>query len=160
MAPRAAVDGVVLRVPFGEAPLDGARVEALRDFVNRIAALEQPGRVEVSQLSGRFCLAGSAEAGYVLADAGLPADKCDLVAGSTDAAPGKAADDSQPFNAVLAELRSQHPALTIDVSEEKRDAPGRAYPQVQGGARSSSAGEWNAVAAANNRVEIRWHPAP
>jgi CheY-like chemotaxis protein len=159
LAPPAPVDGVVLSVPFGEAPLDGARVNALRDFVTRLASLGRQGRIEVRHFAGRFCLTGSAEAGYVLADAALPAARCDLVAPSTDAALGFPAVESESFTAALAELRGRNAALTIDVAEAKGEAPGRSYPESKG-ERSSTAGEWNAVAADNNRVEIRWHPAP
>jgi CheY-like chemotaxis protein len=160
LAPPAPVDGVVLSVPFGEAPLDGSRVEALRDFVARIASLQRPGRVEVKHFAGRFCLTGSGDTGYVLADAALPAGNCDLVAESIPAAPGTTAVEPESFNTALAALRSQNAALTIDVAQAQGEAQGRPYPESKGGERSSTAGEWNAIAAANNRVEIRWHPAP
>jgi CheY-like chemotaxis protein len=160
LAPPAPVDGVVLSVPFGEAPLDGARVNALRDFATRIGSLGRQGRIEVRHFAGRFCLSGSAEAGYVLADPVLPAGKCDLVAHSTDAALGIPAAESESFSAAMTELRGQNAALTIDGAEAKGEVPGRSYPETKGGERSSTAGEWNAVAADNNRVEIRWHPAP
>jgi CheY-like chemotaxis protein len=41
------VEELVLNVPIGEAPLSAARVEALREFVGRVAALGQKGTVEV-----------------------------------------------------------------------------------------------------------------
>ena len=108
----------------------------------------------------RSAAEGNAEAGYVLAEAALPAGKCDLVAEASAALPGKSAVASESFNTALAALRSQHATLTIDVAQAQGEAPGRPYPETKGGERASTAGEWNAIAAANNRVEIRWHPAP
>jgi CheY-like chemotaxis protein len=160
LAPARPFDGVVLSVPFGEAPLDGARVEALREFVAPIAVLEQPGTIEVRHFAGLFCLTSSDSGGYVLADAALPAGKCDVVAESTDSTAANRAAESPSFAAALAELRKQYTSLAIDVVAAKGDAPRHAYPEGPGGARTSTAGEWNAVATANNRVEIRWHPAP
>jgi CheY-like chemotaxis protein len=160
LAPARPVDGVTVNVPYGELPLDGSRVDALREFVARIAALGQPGRIDVNHFAGRFCLTGSSANGYVLADAELPASKCDVITDATDSAAATRVIESPFFAAALAELRKQHAALAIDVSPANSEAPGTAYPEGSGGARTSTAGEWNAVAAANNRVEIRWHPAP
>jgi CheY-like chemotaxis protein len=153
------IDGVVLSVPFGEAPLDGARVEALREFVAPIAVLEQPGTIEVTHFAGLFCLTGSASGGFALADAALPAGKCDVVAEPTDPAGANLAAESPAFAAALAELRKQYTSLAIDVVAAKSKAPRHAYPEGPGSARNSTAGEWNAVATANNRVEMRWLPA-
>jgi hypothetical protein len=160
LAPARPVDGVTVNVPYGEIPLDGSRVDALREFVARIAGLGQPGRIEVSHYAGQFCLTGSSVSGYALADTGSPASKCDVVADATDSAAAMQNIESPSFAAALAELRKQHAALAIEVSPANSEAPGTAYPEGPGGARTSTAGEWNAVAAANNRVEIRWHPAP
>jgi CheY-like chemotaxis protein len=152
---------LVLRVPFGEAPLAGARVDALRGFVARVAALAQKGTVEVRRYTGRFCLAGSGTAGYALADGATPYINCDLVADATDPVLGGTGPESAAFTSLLAELRKQHAALlTIDVGVAGSDAPGNAYPEVGGTPpRVPTAAEWNAVALGNNRVEIRWHPA-
>ena len=85
-----------------------------------------------------------------------PASSCDLVAEATDPALGKAAAESAGFASALTELRKQHASLlTIDVAAASGEAPGYAYPQSG----APTAGEWNAIAAGNNRVEIRWRPA-
>jgi CheY-like chemotaxis protein len=152
---------LVLRVPFGEAPLAGARVEALRGFVAQIATLAQKGTVEVRRYTGRFCLAGSGTAGYALADGATPYGNCDLVADATDPALGSAGPESAAFTSLLAELRRQYAALlTIEVGVAGGDPAGNPYPEVGGvPPRVPTAAEWNAAALGNNRVEIRWHPA-
>jgi hypothetical protein len=46
------------------------------------------------------------------------------------------------------------------VQEGRAENSGVPYPEIGGTPpRIPSAGEWNAAAAANNRVEIRWQPA-
>jgi hypothetical protein len=155
----APADAIAVTVPFGEIPLDGGRIDSLRDFVGRMAALGKPGTVEVRYFAGRYCLAGSAAAGYVVADESLAASKCVLVAESSDPALGRKPVESPAFTSALEELRKQNAAITIDVGSGQGDAPGRRYPETSSN-RTPTAAEWNAVAAANNRVEIRWHSAP
>jgi CheY-like chemotaxis protein len=153
------VDAIAVTVPFGEVPLDGGRIDSLRDFVGRMAALGKPGTVEVRHYAGRYCLAGSAAAGYAVAEESLAASKCVLVAEASDPALGRKSAESPAFMSALEELRKQNAAISIDVAAGLGDAPGRSYPEISD-ASSPTAGEWNAVAAANNRVEIRWYPAP
>ncbi|MEO6185201.1 MAG: response regulator, partial [Steroidobacteraceae bacterium] len=102
---------LVVKVPFGEAPLAGPRIEQLRDFVATVAALGQKGTVEVRRYAGRFCLSGSGADGYSLAEGAMPYIKCDLVADATDAELGNTAPESVAFATALAELRRQHATL-------------------------------------------------
>jgi CheY-like chemotaxis protein len=152
---------VVVKVPFGEAPLAGTRIEQLRDFVTRVAALGQKGTVEVRRYAGRFCLSGSGTDGYSLAEGAIPYIKCDLVADATDAELGNTAPESVAFANALAELRRQHAALlSIDVGAGRVEGVGTPYPEIGGNPpRVPTAAEWNTVAEGNNRVEMRWHPA-
>ena len=66
LAAAAAASGaeLIARVPFGEAPLAGDRIDALRSFVARVATLGQKGTVEVRRHAGRFCLARSGTEGF------------------------------------------------------------------------------------------------
>jgi hypothetical protein len=101
----ASPDLSVLPVPAGEIPLDGARIGALRDFVARVAAPGRRGTVEVRHY-----------------------------ADANNAVPGKATE-SPAFTSALDELRSEHAAITIEVSAGQVDAQG-------------------------NRVEMHWRAAP
>jgi CheY-like chemotaxis protein len=160
-AESAAAPAVVVKVPFGEAPLAGTRIEQLREFVAKVAALGQKGTVEVRRYAGRFCLSGSGTDGYSLAEGALPYIKCDLVADATDAELGNTAPESVAFATALAELRRQHAALlSIDVGAGRAEGGGAPYPEIGGNPpRVPTAAEWNSVAEGNNRVEMRWHPA-
>jgi CheY-like chemotaxis protein len=153
---------LIARVPFGEAPLAGDRVDALRNFVARVATLGQKGTVEVRRHAGRFCLARSGtEGGYALAEGATPFSKCELVAEATDPQLGSAGTESVAFANALAELRRQHEALlTIDVGAVRGETGNTPYPETGGTPPPVlTAGEWNAIAERNNRVEFRWHPA-
>jgi len=156
-----AVGQVVVKVPFGEAPLAGTRIERLRDFVTRLIAQGARGTVEVRRFAGRFCLSGGGTEGFSLADANMPYIRCDLVADATDPQLRIGAMESIAFANMLTELRRQAgDAIRIDVQEGRNDNTVMAYPEIGGTPpRVPTAGEWNAAAEANNRVEIRWHPA-
>ena len=153
---------MVVKVPFGEAPLAGARIERLREFATRMIALGERGTVEVRRYPGRFCLSGNATEGYSMAEAATPYIKCELMADANDAALGNRASESVAFATTLADLRKQGgEAVRIDVAEGRGDTTAVAYPEIGGTPpRIPTAGEWNAAAEANNRVEIRWHPTP
>ena len=83
------------------------------------------------------------------------------MADAGDPALGNATVESVAFANLLAELRRQAgDSIRIDVQEGHAEIPGVAYPEIGGTPpRIPSAGEWNAAATANNRVEIRWQPA-
>jgi CheY-like chemotaxis protein len=159
LAPTQQSADVALNVPFGEAPLSGARADALREFVARIAAQGQQGSVEVRHFAGRFCVTGSSTTGFALADATLPAAQCDLVVDATDPLLGAPPLEAADFTTALAELRKQYASLSIDVAVGDGRASGHAYTEA-GADKAPTAGAWNAAAAANNRVELRWRPTP
>ena len=151
---------VVVAVPFGEAPLAGARIERLRAVVEQAAAAGGKATVEVRHFAGRFCLAGNDAGGFTLAPEATPFIQCQLVADADDAELGNAIAESAAFTAAVAELRKAHEGVvSIDVAAGPADHVAVPYPEVTGKpARVPSAGEWNAAALRNNRVEISWHP--
>jgi CheY-like chemotaxis protein len=156
------VGQVVVKVPFGEAPLAGTRIDKLRDYVTRLIGQSARGTVEVRRYAGRFCLSGGGgNDGFSLAETNMPYIKCDLVADATDPQLRIGAPESIAFANALAELRRQAgDAIRIDVQEGRNDNTAMAYPEITGTPpRVPTAGEWNSAAEANNRVEIRWHPA-
>jgi CheY-like chemotaxis protein len=170
-APAAATPGViaagaipalsVVHVPFGETPLGGARIAQLRDLVQSIAQQGLKGTVEVRRHAGRYCLSGSGKDGYSLAETAVPYIQCDLVADSTDPVLGPAPAESMEFAAMLAEIRRQYGnAIRIEVTVGSETELQQAYPEIGGEPpRVPTAGEWNAAAEANNRVDLRWHAA-
>ena len=149
----------VVRVPFGEMPLSGARISELRKLVQSIAQQGLRGTVEVRRHAGRFCLSGNGPDGYSLAETGVPYIKCDLVADATDPVLGPGPAESMEFAATLADIRRQYGnAIRVEVTIGSETELQQPYPDIGGvPPRVPSAGQWNAAAEANNRVELRWH---
>ncbi len=150
----------VVNVPFGETALGGARIARLRSLVQSIASQGLKGTLEVRRHAGRYCLSGSGRDGYSLAEAAVPYIQCDLVADATDPVLGES-PESMEFAAALAEIRRQYGnAIRVEVSVAAETEVQQAYPDIGGNPpRVPTAGEWNAAAQANNRVELRWHAA-
>jgi CheY-like chemotaxis protein len=149
----------VVRVPFGEMPLSGTRITELRKLVQLIAQQGLRGTVEVRRHAGRFCLSGNGPDGYSLAETGVPYIKCDLVADATDPVLGPGPGESMEFAATLADIRRQYGnAIRVEVTLGTETELQQPYPDIGGvPPRVPTAGQWNAAAEANNRVELRWH---
>ncbi|HEY7378979.1 MAG TPA: hypothetical protein VH542_09880, partial [Steroidobacteraceae bacterium] len=145
-------------VPYGEAPLALARVDALRDY---LAALEQQafrGTVRVSVYRGRFCLVGNASEGYALAPPELSMAKCDLVGNPFDEALNPAQRQSLAFANLASSVRLRtNGVIKVVVADDPTDARTlAAYPGTSAGVTAS---QWNEIAMRNNRVEFTAAPA-
>ena len=140
----------VERVPYGATPLAGERLDRLRTLVTELEAEGFRGRLQVHSYAGDFCLEGSVDEGYSPADASLPVRRCALIGNPFDEGLSPAEHQSVDFAnflATAAQRRSQ--ALRIEILTGGRRG-GEAYP---GQDETTTAGQWNAVAGRNNRVE-------
>ena len=143
-------------VPYGETPLANARLERLRGLAATLEARQFRGRIVVESFIGDFCLSGNAGDGFEVADDGLPTPKCDLVGNPFEDALSPAQRQSVAFANFAATLGQRTGgAITVETVNAGRRNPVE-YPE-QG--ERSTAGEWNAVATQNNRVEFRLVPA-
>jgi len=148
--------GQVELVPYGEIPLAGARLEALRGMIAELRGRSFRGVIEVKPFTGRFCLSGSQQEGYALAAADLPATRCDLIGNPFTDSLGPAQQQSLAFANLAGSLRrSADATIKIEVAAGEAD-PVAAYPVS---AANVTAGAWNEIAARNNRVELRAVPA-
>jgi CheY-like chemotaxis protein len=143
-------------VPYGEVPLGGARLERLRELAATLEAQGFKGRIVAETFIGDFCLSGSVGEGFQPAEAALPTKRCDLVGNPFEDGLSAAQRQSVAFANFAATLRQRSGgAIEIETANAGRRSPVM-YPE-QG--ESSTAGDWNAVAAKNNRVEFRMVPA-
>jgi CheY-like chemotaxis protein len=159
-APRSGPPGggplAVEYVPFGEAPLANARLERLRTLAATLEEQQFRGRIVVESFIGDFCLSGNATDGFTVADTTLPTQKCDLVGNPYEDALSPAQRQSVAFaNFALLLAQRTAGALTVETVTAGRRNPIE-YPEQREG---STAGEWNAVAAQNNRVEFHVVPS-
>ncbi|HEY0682667.1 MAG TPA: response regulator [Steroidobacter sp.] len=143
-------------VPYGEAPLSGARLERLREMLGQLRSNGFRGKVKVATFVGEFCLTGNGIEGYSMATDDLPVNRCDLVGNPFEDSLPTAQRQSLAFANLLSSLR-QDGGLTVEVAHEGR-RPSVAYPTADQRARVT-AGEWNRIAAQNNRVEFATEPA-
>ncbi len=144
-------------VPFGEVPLSGARLEALREMLTALQERTFRGTLRVESFIGRFCLTGNANDGYALAPAELPASKCDLIGNPFDDALKPAQRQSLAFANLVAGVPQRTQGTLAVTTGVGGDVPLEIYPA--NGA-TVTAGEWNAIAARNNRVEFSAAQSP
>ena len=143
---------LTLSVPFGEPPLAQERIARIQSVLERLQAQGFHGSVLIRSFPGRFCLA-SAD-GAALAAAATPYAQC--VAFASPLATAAAGERESPAFAGMLAAAKQHAgaALSVQLSEGTAEETVSDYPIVTS---ALTAGDWNRVAALNNRVEVRWH---
>ena len=142
-------------LPYGEPPFDGARLERLRAIAAALETQEFRGRILAESFVGDFCLTGSADEGFSVAEPELPIAKCALVGNPHDDGLSPAQRQSVAFANFTAALRQRtNGAIVVEVMNGGRTDPVE-YPEQRQG---MTAGQWNGVATRNNRVEFRVVP--
>jgi hypothetical protein len=143
-------------VPFGELPLAGARLERVSALLSRLSAQGFRGVLQVRSIPGRFCMITNSAGIPVLPSDATPYSKCEQIGSSPDDNGSVSPRQSVAF-ANMVSIARQTAAGKIDVriTAGSADEVATPYPPVND---SLTAGEWNRVAAANNRVELHWQP--
>jgi CheY-like chemotaxis protein len=143
-------------VPYGETPLAGARLERVSTLLNRLTTQGFHGVVQIRSIPGRFCtLTGSSGTPVLAADA-LPASKCEQTGSPRDDNGSVSQRQSVAFaNMVSTARQNSGGKIDVQISAGNSDEVATAYPALSD---TLTAGEWNRVAAANNRVEVHWQP--
>jgi CheY-like chemotaxis protein len=140
---------------FGELPLGDERLALVEELTERLIGLGFSGQVLVETHVGDFCMTDGGAAGFELAAPETHAADCARTGFSASEAAQLGLRQSVAF------------ANFVNVSEERTDGQirfvvmthGNAEPLLQYPAATDvSAGTWNDVAHANNRVEIRLMP--
>jgi hypothetical protein len=145
-------------VPYGEAPLSGARLERLRKLLEELKSGGFHGKIRVASYVGDFCLTGNGIEGYSVAAEDLPFRRCDVVGNPFEDSLNSAQRQSLAFANLISSVRQETAdALSVEVAYEGR-RPGTVYPDGERLARTT-AGEWNRIAGQNNRVEFSMIPA-
>ncbi|NGP52101.1 response regulator [Thioalkalivibrio sp. XN8] len=146
------------RFGFGELPFDDRRLEQVTELLARLTAAGFDGSVRLDAHLGEFCMQVDETTGrYRLADPDTPLTACEVV-GNPLAEATPAAAQSSAFQEFLAAAPMlSRGGIDLEVvlrgsrdSQRLRDFP----PDV------TTAGEWNAIAARNNRVEFSLFPRP
>jgi CheY-like chemotaxis protein len=142
---------LVLAVPFGEPALNPARVEAVGTLVAQLERAAINGLVRIENFGGSFCLASAGSNGYTLAAPGSPASQCDQVGNPFDDRSTTSSRQPLAFANLAASVRQRTGgAIRLELVSGPRDRLAVAYPAAE----QATAGQWNAAAQANNRIEI------
>ena len=143
--------------PFGELPLGDERLSMIEELNEHLLALGFSGQVLVETHVGDFCMTAGGADGLIPAPPGLAATACDRIGYGASEALDFGARQSVAFanfiNIVDEQTEGQ---IHYSIVSRGNEAPLLAYPALGSGI---SAGEWNEVARANNRVEITLQPA-
>jgi len=141
---------------FDELPFDDARIPYVRDLLERLVSLGFRGRVRIESHLGQFCLVQDDSGTYQLAAPDAPIEACTLI--------GHPLDDSSTVtdrqSVAFAEFLRSSPLVTssgiaVELVAHDRAHSLAAVTQPTGVAR---AGEWNEIAARNNRLEFSLIP--
>jgi CheY-like chemotaxis protein len=142
-------------VQYGDTPFAGVRLDRLRAIAATLEAQDFQGKIRIVSFVGDFCLSGNATDGFAVADAGLAAQKCDLVGNPFDDSLSQAQRQSVDFANFAGMLRKRTGGrIEVEIVNGGRQQP-VAYPVQED---RTSAGDWNVVAAQNNRVEFHILP--
>ena len=142
---------LVLAVPFGEQSLSPARLEQVRTLVAQLERAAISGTVRIENFGGNFCLAGSGSEGWSLEPPSTPASRCDQVGNPFDESQGGESRQPLGFANLAASVKQRtEGAILLELVPGPRERLAVAYPAIE----SATAGQWNAAAQANNRIEI------
>jgi CheY-like chemotaxis protein len=141
---------------YGELPFNDARLVRLEDLLERLNAIGFSGRVRLDAHVGEFCLDEDGAGGYRLADPDSLLIDCAFVGHPLGASASLAERQSVAFaNFLSSSPLLANAAIDVEVfARSSRDST-RRYPFPSG---VRTAGEWNQVAAMNNRVEVTLVP--
>ena len=138
--------------PYGVPPFDQAWTDRLTGLVSRLTWFDFQGTVQVAGHVGRFCLSGSEKTGFRVAKPGLSLADCDRIGQPADLALILAEAQSDSFADYLERLRANPSSIRVELRSYGDEQPAVPYPDPD---EVSTAGEWNRIAALNNRVEVK-----
>lgn len=139
------------RVPFGRVPFDGRRADQIGEFIAQLESGGFEGTVLIASHLGEFCLSIDSNGLYGLADPDTPISACALIGHPLDNS--TMLDDRQTpgfrqFIETSPLVNGGDIALDVIANDRLSSTPAFSYPVDP-----ENAGEWNEVAALNNRVE-------
>ncbi len=139
------------RYEYGELPLGDARVADFEELTNHLLSIGFTGQVVVETHVGNHCLTLGAE-GYELADPQTMAERCDVRGFSVD----EALELSRRQSVAMANFINAAEMRTGGALRFAIVPRGTSEPLLEDplSATAFTAGEWNAIADVNNRIEI------
>jgi len=145
------------RYGFGAIPLDDTRAVVFAGLFDQLARLGFAGTVAIEVHAGRFCMDYGQNGALELAPANELAAMCDQIGRSEDQAITAGRSQSLAFANTVASAAARYPRMKIESASHGTAEPAVPYPASSA---DLTAGAWNAVAAANQRVVVSIRPEP
>lgn len=143
-------------LPFDATPFDETLGLQVFDLVERLDESGFTGTVRVESHLGEFCLTADINGLYRLADDDAPMSSCTLIGHPLDGSASIDERQSPAFAAIVDDARDQMaPDIEIDVIANDRV---NSLPRVSYPVNPTNAGEWNASAIENHRIEYQLLP--
>jgi CheY-like chemotaxis protein len=140
-----------------EEPFSDRRLAMLVELITRLQSLGFKGVVQLHSHLGEFCLAGNEADGYTLAPPDLPVRECATFGHPLQQLPSVGERQSIAFANFLATSPLVNGSgIKVDIISHQFSDPRLEYPSRDSDVMAS---EWNRIAAANNRVDVKLVPA-
>jgi len=141
---------------FDELPLGNSRLNLYEELSDQLIGIAFSGVVRIETHVGNFCMVDSGPDGYQLADPLMPAQQCNRIGFALGEAYELGLRQSVAFaNFVNAANDQSGGRIQYDIVSLGSSDPLIDYPATTAGL---AAGEWNEIAASNNRVEVSLFP--
>jgi CheY-like chemotaxis protein len=140
---------------YSERPFEGRRLEVLEEVVNAAEMTGFRGVIELTSHVGQFCL--RSEGGrYIVPGDSLPISACSKIGDTEKEVQEHGLARSGAFRQFVAQVNTDRRSdLRIELITAGAEQPLLAYPPED---EVRHAGDWNRIAAVNNRVEITLRP--
>ncbi len=143
-------------VPFYEVPFNEARVDDISWLMLRLTDAGFEGTLQIESHLGAFCLVSDASGIYQLEDADAPFTSCSFIGHPLDGS--RLLSDRQTshfefFRAASPLLADSGIDLQVVIRDRTDSVPRVPYPD-----NPQTAGDWNRIAAINNRLEYALLP--
>ncbi len=143
---------------YGEPALNEQRMMMVQGLLERLDSLGFQGVARLETHLGRFCLVGDEASGFELAPPELAVDQCTLIGHPLDDSISVAERQSIEFTNFLDSSKLLEAGnIEVQIVHHGRADSREVYPYPRSAA---NAGEWNAVARRNHRVEVALLPDP
>jgi hypothetical protein len=140
------------RYEFGATPLDDGRAAMVSGLFTQLQQLGFAGTVAIDVHVGRFCMNYRPDGTLELAPPQQPAATCEQIGWPELEAVALGQRQSLAFANTVASATAKNPRLRVENLSHGSTLPAVDYPRSD---YELTAGAWNAVAAANQRVDVR-----
>jgi hypothetical protein len=140
---------------FGDVPFGDSQASVLTTLVGELDRLNFVGTAALEVHMGRFCMSAGANGGLERAPAAQSATMCEQIGWPEAEAVAMSQGESLSFAYALANAARRYPRIKIEKVSRGVESPVVPYPSPY----AATAGEWNKIAARNQRVELRLIPS-